>query len=602
MWANSIRVRNYKSYFDSQTIELSPSWNVIIGQNNAGKTALLECLTPRRFGHHAHRNFQQAKDYVRPERSEVDISIGLGGPEAKNLVIRSGAKFRLPVPHQATGKLEKYVNSFFARPAIKVKVLALGSNEGFSAGASPSHGLFDAETPAYAADLVVTPEKTITINGAPRNDGADSLPTLIRSTVDDNFFRFDAERFSLGHCAVGTATILNPNASNLASVLQILSGNPNLYTKFNENVSSIFPSVRWVSSIPIENNRCEVRIWTGPTESDRSDLAIPLSECGTGLGQVLSILYVAMTHPAGLIIIDEPNSFLHPGAAKKLIQILKLYDHHQYVISTHSPELLSVSQPAKLHIVRLVEGVSSVESFEDTTIDNQRMMLSEIGVSLSDVLSAERIIWVEGPTERECFDLLARSRFPDKLIGTSFVPVRNTGDLEGRERTARAVLDIYDQLSTGGAVLPVDVKFSFDSEGKNEKDLEELNRRCAGRATFLPRRMIENFLLVPEAISTTLVNLGETEVNAKMVSALIADLATKHLPESSIEVGSEQYFSSVDGARLLNDVFSDLTSARHEYRKVRDAAEILDCMIEMGHKDADELATYVARLLSQNSA
>ena len=64
---------------------------------------------------------------------------------------------------------------------------------------------------------------------------------------------------------------------------------------------------------------------------DREDLTVPLSEAGTGVGQVLSILTVVLEadHPT-LILLDEPQSFLHPGAIRKLIEILKRYPRHQY--------------------------------------------------------------------------------------------------------------------------------------------------------------------------------------------------------------------------------------------------------------------------------
>src|SRR5690349_13546033 len=45
MYLSSIRVFNYKSFVDSGTIELKPGINIIIGQNNAGKTALLEAIS-----------------------------------------------------------------------------------------------------------------------------------------------------------------------------------------------------------------------------------------------------------------------------------------------------------------------------------------------------------------------------------------------------------------------------------------------------------------------------------------------------------------------------------------------------------------------------
>ena len=39
------RVTNYKSYRDSGKVKFKPGFNILTGQNSAGKTALLEALT-----------------------------------------------------------------------------------------------------------------------------------------------------------------------------------------------------------------------------------------------------------------------------------------------------------------------------------------------------------------------------------------------------------------------------------------------------------------------------------------------------------------------------------------------------------------------------
>lgn len=44
MRISSFRISNYKSFIDSGEINLSPGFNVIIGQNNVGKTALFHLL------------------------------------------------------------------------------------------------------------------------------------------------------------------------------------------------------------------------------------------------------------------------------------------------------------------------------------------------------------------------------------------------------------------------------------------------------------------------------------------------------------------------------------------------------------------------------
>lgn len=45
MYVRKFRLLNYKSYRDSTEIEFKPGFNIITGQNSAGKTALLEALT-----------------------------------------------------------------------------------------------------------------------------------------------------------------------------------------------------------------------------------------------------------------------------------------------------------------------------------------------------------------------------------------------------------------------------------------------------------------------------------------------------------------------------------------------------------------------------
>src|SRR5205807_561938 len=92
----------------------------------------------------------------------------------------------------------------------------------------------------------------------------------------------------------------------------------------------------------------------------RDDLAIPLAECGTGIGQVLSILYVVLKSEGNIIIIDEPNSFLHPRAAKALVSILREDRRNQYIISTHSPEVIVAAEPDRLFVLRFASEKTEV--------------------------------------------------------------------------------------------------------------------------------------------------------------------------------------------------------------------------------------------------
>lgn len=57
MYLSKVQVNNYKSHLCSAALELTPGFNLITGQNNAGKTALLEALSLT-FGSKPHRSLK----------------------------------------------------------------------------------------------------------------------------------------------------------------------------------------------------------------------------------------------------------------------------------------------------------------------------------------------------------------------------------------------------------------------------------------------------------------------------------------------------------------------------------------------------------------
>ena len=167
---------------------------------------------------------------------------------------------------------------------------------------------------------------------------------------------FEAQRRATGVCAIGRGTRLAADCSNLAEVLHNLQPNHERFREYQDLIRRIFPDIQGVSVVihAAAQNRVEVRVWLAPVRTQRvDDLTIALEECGTGIGQVLSILYVLKNPDAerAVIAIDEPNSFLHPEASRALIRILKEFPDHQYIIATHAPEVIAESRPEMLTVL-----------------------------------------------------------------------------------------------------------------------------------------------------------------------------------------------------------------------------------------------------------
>ncbi len=172
----------------------------------------------------------------------------------------------------------------------------------------------------------------------------------------------------------GRNEILASDAANLPEALNTLQSNYIQFNRFNAVVREILPDVRRVAVRPHRQNAAlEVLIWNHDPKTEREDLAIPLSESGTGVGQVLAILYVVLTSDFPRTIIkDEPQSFLHSGAARKLIEILKRYSLHQFIISTHSPTVIAAANPATITLIRQEDTESVCELLDTAQVGEQR--------------------------------------------------------------------------------------------------------------------------------------------------------------------------------------------------------------------------------------
>jgi hypothetical protein len=281
---------------------------------------------------------------------------------------------------------------------------------------------------------------------------------------------------------------LKPEASNLAGVLHLLqSSNVSRFQRLNNFLRIVFPEVKQITVPPSSSNRARILVWAIEAGTERSDLAMPLSESGTGIGQVLAMLYVVLTsdYPR-LIIIDEPQSFLHPGAVRKLFDIFRQHPQHQYIVTTHSPTVVTSSDPEVFYLVRKEGAESVIEKIDAEKTREMRLCLTAVGARLSDVFGADNVLWVEGRTEELCFPLILSKIAKQPLWGTEVLGVVQVGDFESKHSTV--ILEIYRRLTECRGLLPPAVGFIFDREQRSEQECQDLVRQSAGKVHFLPRR------------------------------------------------------------------------------------------------------------------
>lgn len=119
----------------------------------------------------------------------------------------------------------------------------------------------------------------------------------------------------------------------------------------------------------------QVKIYRDPDRSSKNDL-ISASVDGVDLGLLsdgtirgLQLLRALIEPQTKLILIDEPESAVHPGLLGKLLHEIEAYcADRQVVLSTHSPQVVSWARPDAIRLVERREGVTQVRGLGERAI------------------------------------------------------------------------------------------------------------------------------------------------------------------------------------------------------------------------------------------
>jgi energy-coupling factor transporter ATP-binding protein EcfA2 len=608
VWIKSFRIQNFKSFDDSGTCQLDRHINLIVGQNHSGKTALLKAIGRPLVGI-PHRSSKLRRGEAGDPLSRVELEFVAAGQEAKDVALARNMSLQMPIPREWANALaaEAILDRVFSFPEVSFRTTRLaseGAQGGPNTGPYPSVRFPVDNDGQSFIHFSATPDRKGFRVHQMAHGGTDDASPHFDAVLASRTYYFDAQRIPQNDFVFGNATQLSTDAANLAQMLIILQANRSEYAEYVAQVRRVIPLIKWVSVVPSARNpqNVEIRIWNVDESTGRDDLTIPLAECGTGIGQVLSILYVVLKSEGNVIVVDEPNSFLHPRAAKALVGIFREDHKNQYIITTHSPEVIVASEPERLFVLGFADERTSVRVVDRSDLSNARHALDEIGSRLSDVFGADRVLWVEGPTEVECFPLLLRAVGRDVGGGVAIASLRNTGDLESRH--GEVIADIYRNLSKAHVVLPTPIAVVFDGDKSGMANKEILKRAFGDVLRFLSRRCYENYLINDAAVSAVLnmqKSFQESPTNEEAVQKWIAahgkDAAFK---ASQHEPYSAEWLSNVDAPRLLDALFQELSASKEIYRKTVHSVELTRWLVQNDRPAIQELIEFVAALVPED--
>jgi predicted ATP-dependent endonuclease of OLD family len=235
-----------------------------------------------------------------------------------------------------------------------------------------------------------------------------------------------------------------------------------------------------------------------------------------------------------LLLIDEPELYLHPQGVRRVRQALALLSSKgfQVVFSTHSPLMLDRANAAHTVIVRKEPGVGAVtrkplqQAVQDALAEaeSQSRVLFELG-NLADIYFAERVVICEGKTDRRILPLAYERLLgrPPELDHVAFVSIGSCSDI-------RKALTVLRAMKIPTCAI-ADLDFAFTEAAKGAAPLIAKNGPEISKAKAILKRLqpVHGFSLAANDLPE-----NKNDFRAADVWALMADDAEGKLLASEV--------------------------------------------------------------------
>ena len=544
MHVNRLYLNNQKSFFGEIEFSFEPGFNILLGGNSSGKTAVLEALDLS-GGLAPHRSLLS-----NPTRSpiantaEVVTGFCLRAVELQTLssygddYVGNTHEDGKPVNTSDDQILSSFLNKTLHFEVKRHSTLGEHFRLFFhdqpcawqqrGSGAQHICSRIERETPHNVVQQI-SGDQPLRWN---------ELRNIFASTT----YRFATERRPAAQSGHAGTTELSSDGSSLPYCLNHLqTHNAALHKQLIQLTNRVLPAVTSVNAVPDASGNFNVMVHSTPVEMNRCDLAVSLSQVGTGVGNVVAMLYVALaSQTPRFILLEEPNSYLHPRALRELLAILAdVGSHHQYFITTHSSDVLRSVKASTVTQLEYDGQQTKRTQVPGAKLGELKAGLMDMGIRLSDLHGCDHVLWVEGQTEEAVFPLLIRKYFGVTASTVAVLRVHATSDFEGEVKDHHLdpikVAEICKKLSTGNALAPHMSGIVLDRDGRPKTQCEKIEKESMGLIHFLARPMLEDYLLIPAAIAELIRERTGIVVSADEVTAKLetADRETAELSAGS---------------------------------------------------------------------
>jgi energy-coupling factor transporter ATP-binding protein EcfA2 len=235
------------------------------------------------------------------------------------------------------------------------------------------------------------------------------------------------------------------------------------------------------------------------------------------------LTHIARAEDSTLLVIDEPEVYLHPDVQRQLVTILKSQTP-DVLLATHSAEILSEADPADILLI----DKSKTKALRLQDVEGVQQALDEIGslqnLTLTQLAKNKCLLFVEGPGDFRLLKRIATKMGLYHLAVGSAVTAVPSGSFSTWKEILHFASTSHKAIGTAfriGAIFDRDF-FPPEEIVKIREAMDE----HLDLVYFHARKEIENYLLIPAALDravqkqiTEKKNRGSATTNAVIESS-----------------------------------------------------------------------------------
>ena len=182
--------------------------------------------------------------------------------------------------------------------------------------------------------------------------------------------------------------------SVLRNMLLVVSRDEEKWSKLQEIVKDFF---NYELDMPSRGAEILSRYRHSP-----QDVSYDLSSAASGFLQVLMVYSALLAHEGSILLVDEPDAHLHILLQDKMYSQLREYareNRSQLIISTHSESLVRIVNPHYLCVLQGNDSKMIVDNTERSTLIDSLTYLDNVDLCLVEQQTSPGILYVEGYTD-----------------------------------------------------------------------------------------------------------------------------------------------------------------------------------------------------------